>query len=488
MQNDRSGGDRQVWLDTLELSLRRTPDSLGLLFERAKTLDALGRDAQAEQAYLDVLKVQADHFGALNDLGLLLCRLGKYEPALERFQAAVAAAPGNAVGHANLAYVLLRGNNAAAASAAYTRALELDPENIEAHRGAAVALRLLGRSNEAQEHLAKGVDAAPVTTLKYRGTADPVPLLLLVSTSSANTPFERMIDSRTFLVHKLTVEGAGRLSSLPEHRLAVNAVGDVDASPEGVDFARRTLARSHAPVVNHPDHIASTGRRQNAQRLANIPGVQVARIERVERETLSDPAAASRLTAMGFQWPLLLRSIGYHTGEHFVRVEAAAQLSHTARKLPGRDLFVMAFLDLRNAQGSYTKFRMMMVGGKLYPLHAVVSAAWKVHFFSADMGKDAAYRELDALFLEQPQMVVGERAMTQLHAIATELDLDYGGIDFSIDAEGNVVVFEANATMVLAQPGTDAMWDYRRPAVANITAAVHDLLLAKSAVRQLSAP
>jgi glutathione synthase/RimK-type ligase-like ATP-grasp enzyme len=62
--------------------------------------------------------------------------------------------------------------------------------------------------------------------------------------------------------------------------------------------------------------------------------------------------------------------------------------------------------------------------------------------------------------------VLGRPAMLALSAIQTALGLDYGGIDFGLSADGTLLLFEANATMVINLPEADPIWDYRRPAVA----------------------
>jgi hypothetical protein len=61
--------------------------------------------------------------------------------------------------------------------------------------------------------------------------------------------------------------------------------------------------------------------------------------------------------------------------------------------------------------------------------------------------------------------------------LLTALKLDYGGIDFALNQRGEILLFEANATMVVEQPDEDQRWDYRRAAVERIHAAVRDLLL-----------
>jgi glutathione synthase/RimK-type ligase-like ATP-grasp enzyme len=68
--------------------------------------------------------------------------------------------------------------------------------------------------------------------------------------------------------------------------------------------------------------------------------------------------------------------------------------------------------------------------------------------------------------------------MRALEAVRDALDLDYGGIDFALDAAGRVVVFEANATMVLIDPPADARWDYRRAPVDKAKKAFQRMLLA----------
>jgi glutathione synthase/RimK-type ligase-like ATP-grasp enzyme len=65
---------------------------------------------------------------------------------------------------------------------------------------------------------------------------------------------------------------------------------------------------------------------------------------------------------------------------------------------------------------------------------------------------DAANRAEDERFLADPQAVLGPAAMRTLAAIRDLLALDYAGIDFSLDAAGRVVVFEANATMIARTP------------------------------------
>jgi hypothetical protein len=114
---------------------------------------------------------------------------------------------------------------------------------------------------------------------------------------------------------------------------------------------------------------------------------------------------------------------------------------------------------------------------KVNPLHLAISKQWKIHYFSADMRDRAEHRAEEAKFLAHMPEVLGANAMAALERLSAALRLDYGGIDFALNQGGEILLFEANATMVVEQPDGDPRWDYRRAAVERIHAAVRDLLL-----------
>jgi hypothetical protein len=128
----------------------------------------------------------------------------------------------------------------------------------------------------------------------------------------------------------------------------------------------------------------------------------------------------------------------------------------------------------------------MMVGGQLYPLHLAISQNWKIHYFSADMADHAEHRAEEAEFLSNMSEVLGSNAMAALQQIQASLGLDYGGIDFGLNRQGEVLLFEANATMVVEQPNEDARWDYRRAAVERIHDGVRNLFLTRIAAADRS--
>jgi hypothetical protein len=178
-------------------------------------------------------------------------------------------------------------------------------------------------------------------------------------------------------------------------------------------------------------------------------------------------------------FPVLIRLPGYHTGQHFHRAEdrsgLLAILDDFDRR-PGCDLLLISCLDARGADGLWRKYRVMFIDGTLSPIHLAVSAHWKVHYFTSAMADAAVYRAEEARFLTDPAGVIGEAGMMALRAIANRLGLDYAGIDFGLNADGEILVFEVNATMVLIPPAADPVWDYRQPAISRAFDAVEHML------------
>jgi hypothetical protein len=128
----------------------------------------------------------------------------------------------------------------------------------------------------------------------------------------------------------------------------------------------------------------------------------------------------------------------------------------------------------------FRKYRVMFVNRRLYPLHLAISRNWKVHYFRADMAHSEENRRQDAKFLDNMANVIGQRAMTALERINATLGLDYGGIDFAVNAQGDVLFFEANATMVMIPLAPDEKWAYRRAAFDKVFAAVRTMLTERS--------
>lgn len=429
---------------------------------RARASLTQGNDDAAKQAYLDVLRLNPEHCAALTELGALAHASGHVSAACEAYRQAVRHHPYSYVAHIGYAYLLSEAGDAAAARSHYQAALAAAPDLPQAHQGLARVLTALGEN--ADEHWQKGFSGHAVVRRRHRGTGAGIPLLLLVAAVGGNVPTQHWIDDRIFAVTAVYADFFDQADPVPPHALMVNAIGDADLCGPALANAVRIAARTTAPVINSPALVRVTGRAAIARRLADIPGVIAPRI-------------CPLSNASGLGYPLLLRAPGYHTGQHFVRVDTPSALAEAAAALPAGDKFAIEYLDARGSDGMARKYRVMFIGGSLYPLHLAISADWKVHYFTAGMAANAAFRAEERRFLEDMPAVLGGRAMQALKHIQATLGLDYAGIDFAVASDGSLLLFEANATMVIIPPDADPMWDYRRRSVADALAAARTLLL-----------
>lgn len=438
----------------------------------ARALAAKGEDDAAKEIYVAILRRDPTHFAALNELGTLAYASGHRAAALTAYEQAVRCHPDEPMGRVNLGNLLAEDGALEAARGQYAAALAADPDLAEAHQGLARVLSELGEAEAAAPHWQKGFIGHALVQRRYRGPGTGVAVLLLVAAKGGNIPTQNFLDDRIFAVTALYPEFADPMMPLPPHAVVLNAIGDADLCAEALERAAAIAARTRAPVVNRPALVQKTGRAINAQRLAGLRDVVVPRIATISRANPPPPAA--------LRFPLLLRAPGFHTGRHFERVDHAEDFAAAAASLPDDAVLLIDYLDARGADGLARKYRVMCIDGALYPLHLAISPDWKVHYFTADMAKNAAHRAEEERFLEDMPGVLGAKAVTALGAIASTLALDYAGIDFGLTQDGAVLFFEANATMVINPPDADPIWDYRRHPIGRALDAARQMLLARA--------
>ncbi len=471
---------RESRLRELESQIASDPAAIPLRFERACLLSEVGRTAEARDAYLEILSRESTHRAALNNLGTLLYETGYRTAARTAYAQAAARHPADPASHVNLANALRESGDLAEAREHYETALRLQPDHAEAHQGLASILAESGDQTGAAQHWQAGFAGRPIVALPYRGDRPPIPLLLLAACAGGNIPVRHFLDDRIFQTFLVFVEFHNPATPLPAHQIVFNAIGDADLAPAALAAAQSVLALTTASVINTPAAVAATGRSDTAQRLFGIPGVVTPGTVTLPRPLLAGPDAATTLARHGFEFPLLIRTPGFHTGRHFLRIETIEDLPAALAELPGEDLTVLRYLDARGPDGKVRKYRVMMIDGGLYPLHVAISSHWKIHYFTADMADRPEHRAEDAEFLQDMAAVLGSRAMEALAGIQSRLGLDYAGIDFGLSASGEILLFEANATMVVNPPEPDEKWAYRRPAVERIHTAVRRMLVARA--------
>ena len=444
------------------------PRDFAAMLAQARHLLSQGRNDEAYAAYVKILNLAPSNRTVLHELGALAYADGYRSAARTVYTQIIRNWPDDLAGCVNLGLILYEDGDPAAAKTHYEAALKIDPASADAHRGLGRIFCDAGDTENADWHWRKSFDTQAIVPQNYRGKGPGVPILLLVSARGGNIPTHNILDNRIFAVTALYTEYYKPEFPLPHHAIIFNAIGDADFCPHALDAAEMIVERAGTKTINAPALVRRTGRAENATRLADIPGVRAPQMRELCRTEIGD--------AKDMKFPLLLRSKGFHTGQHFVRVENEAELHATATELPGDTLLAIEYLDARGVDGMARKYRVMYIGGQLYPIHLAISADWKVHYFTADMAANATYREEEREFLEDMAKALGSPAIAALTRIGEKMGLDYCGIDFALDRDGRVLVFEANATMVINPPPPEPIWDYRRAPAARALNAAKELL------------
>ena len=514
--------------ETLQISPANKEAEISKLFERANYQVMTGDWESARQQFLDILKIDATHLNSLISFAVLLVEMGYNSAAKTAYLQAIKHHPNSMLAHINLGNLYFLERQFENAKYHYQTAINIsltqkidasqvsmlgNEENsnlaqlphladlAHAHQGLALIYFEEGNKELADLHHYKGytlepirlfpsrTDVVPPEHLKISSKSNfkPKSLLVLIGGRGGDVPWRTFVDSKYFSTQTLAVEyfkNEVQVLDLPDHDLIFNAIGDADSSTQSLIAALELLKAQPTPyprpLLNHPEAVLRTGRLSNAKRFNKIQGVRAPRTYLLNRLQLRELEVLEKLLLTEITFPVVLRSLGFQTGKHFEYAETFQDLVNLCGQLPGDDLLVMEFLNAKDSNGFYRKFRVMCIDGQLYPVHLALSTQWKVHYFSAAMKDSPENRSIEATFLIDMPQFIGENALLALKTISHELALDYAGIDFGLSEGGEVLFFEANSTMVLANPPADPVWDYRRGPIQRARDAAIQMLIKKA--------
>jgi len=410
------------------------------------------------------------------DLAYAYADLDRLHDAERQFRRALRRAPDHAEAKGGLAALYLRANLPELAEATARAALDLNPAEALACQTLATLSQRAGHIAEAEAWLDRAYDAQAL--FHQPAIAARAGVLVLATRSQGNVPYRALMPPKLYTRHVWYMEHARDDQILPDYDVVFNTIGDPDLSGPSQAVVTRFLGRNRRPVINRPEPVQQTFRHLVSARLGDIPGVVAPLTIRLAANEVGN--LADRIETEGFILPVLVRPVASHGGVGLYRADTPAELDDIATRLVGRDLYVTQYVDYGQADGQYRKGRMIFVDRRPLPYHWAISRHWMVHYVSSDMTEGATIekdwrRAEEERFLDDPAGFLGDVAMAAIGEIGRRLDLDYCGLDFSILPDGRVLVFEANATM-LVHPEENGPLAYRNPAVMRIIDAFQRML------------
>lgn len=395
------------------------------------------------------------------------------EGAIDMLKEAVRANPAGAAAHAALGRALAFDGRLIEAHTAYRRAVLLAPD-VAAYRLAFGELaHRLNRREEASEQLEKALALSRVFEPPGEGRRPRVLVLVAPGYSDTGLPIDFFVDGDALTLIKFYVEPGVQTTRLPAYDVVFSALSETEAQQPFIEAAARFIDGQTRPAINHPKRLWATSRARLAEALAGIDGVRMARTRRVPR---GDAAPAA--DELGF--PLIVRPVDGFGGRGTKLVTSSAGLADAVAATPGEHVDLSEFIEYRSPDGFYRKYRVMLIDGRPFPFHLAISPNWLVHYFSAPMAEHAWMRAEEERFLRRPAGSVARWA-DAFAAIAARLDVDVFGIDCSVDGQGRILVFEADAASFIHRLDTGT-FAYRTDATQPLFEAIERLIRERAEV------
>ena len=229
--------------------------------------------------------------------------------------------------------------------------------------------------------------------------------------------------------------------------LIVNEISNPETHSRALMLANALCDEFARPVINHPLRVMQTTREKVSALLQNVEQLVVPRAFLIN--PLSPRDVVSQAKENSVTYPFIIRESGTHGGETMllIRNERDEELMHRLR-FDGRDMHLIEYVDYRNQDGLYRKYRFVMVDGTPYLRHMLISEHWMVHASAMKvMEKHDDWLEEETAALEGFDAELRPQVLPALEAIDEKLGLDYWGVDCSFVGDGKVLVFEANCNM-----------------------------------------
>ena len=300
----------------------------------------------------------------------------------------------------------------------------------------------------------------------------------------SNTPIEFLVEQSDVAMDLLYLTADSDFpEEVPEHDVLLVAVAESDANQPLLARLAAFLLEWPRPVVNLPQHIAHTSRDGLCARLQDVPGVAMPRTARLDRAQLQ-ALASGELTVgsllPGDDFPLIVRPLGSHAGHDLERMASAADLRGYLQKVGAERFYIARFVDYRNEDGQYRKYRIALIDGRPYICHFAVSSHWMIHYLNAGMDESALKREEEARIMAHFDDEFARRHAQAFAAIDARMGMPYLGIDCAETRDGELLVFEADNAMIVHAMDAEEMYPYKRPVMQKVFAAFR-AMLAKAA-------
>jgi hypothetical protein len=295
-----------------------------------------------------------------------------------------------------------------------------------------------------------------------------------------NTPVELLVEGLPVEVIRLYVDAAGELPDFaPDHDVAIFAIGESDETRAALDRLRGVSTLWPRPMLNDPLAIIDLGRDRLWRKLEGIPGLAIPPTVRVSGGVLMGVACGDRAledVLPGGAFPLIVRPVGSHAGKGLERIDDAVALGAYVEQARVQSAYVSRFVDYASADGHWRKYRVAFMAGEPQLAHMAIGDHWMVHYLNAGMAESSEKRAEEAAAMERFDEDFAARHAAAFAALHERLGLDYFAIDCAELPNGDLLLFEADVSMIVHALDPVELYPYKQPQMAKLFGAFEEML------------
>jgi glutathione synthase/RimK-type ligase-like ATP-grasp enzyme len=331
----------------------------------------------------------------------------------------------------------------------------------------------IGLSTQAQALLIRRLYRLPSASAK------PLRLLALMQYGdlAANMPLEFLVQNSDIDLQMFYLDAKGLPDAVPEHDLLIVAIAESERSKPLLEQLARHMHAWPKPVINRPERIARLSRDSVSAMLQNLPGIAIpltVQINRDEFSRLNEQSLAYVLTDGKF--PIIARPLDSHAGHGLEKIDSVEQIAAYLQKRAESTFAISRFVDYRDADGWYRKYRVVLVDGQAYAGHMAISEHWMIHYLNAQMSESQQKRDEEARFMQEFDGAFSRRHAEALGAMHRAAGLDYLVIDCAEAPDGRLLVFEIDSAAVIHAMDSERLFPYKRAQAKRVFAAFQSLL------------
>jgi tetratricopeptide (TPR) repeat protein len=472
-------GDLELAAASYKAALRLSPGLTSCWCNLGNVQVKTGKPQEAIAYYLEALKLSPSHWPTRTNLVQALTATKQYIIAKALLLELTAERPEDGAIHHQLGKVHFELDEIELALARFDQAIALNPRDSDSLYWIGGIKQRLGDNEGAQEFYARAARIQPLIRRPAIKSPADFRVLALYAPFGGNTPTEYLFKNASYETDTLALFENNAYDAeafRPGVQVVVNLISDVDQAGALLALTADLVSQLDKPTVNDPRKVLRTTRDMVAELLADTPGCRIPKILR--QKAGSALSVESLQSAFPHATSILARPVGTHGGDEFDKIDSPAELAAYLARSADTDRYFIEYVEYRSTDGFFRKYRFIFVDDEVLPYHLAIGNDWKVHHVNTDMANQVWMQQEEAAFLDDPSRVFNAGNYQTLQTIRQRIGLEYFGIDCGLDAGGNLVVFEVNASMLVHDDNRE--FPYKDPAVQRIKAAF-DAMLAKLA-------